>query len=432
MDATSSPATQPDPPELPSAEQQKLRETSAVPHRALRALAHRNYRLFFSGQLVSLIGTWMQTVAQSWLVYRLTGSTLLLGLVGFTSQGPVFLFATVGGMVADRFDRRRILVMTQTTAMVLAFILAGLTLTDTIQVWHIFLLAGLLGLVNAFDIPGRQAFSVEMVGRADLQNAIALNSSIFNGARMVGPAVAGVMVAWLGEGWCFFVNGASYLAVIAGLLAMRITPREPSPSRGLVSNLMEGFGYVRETPSVRAILLLLGLVSLMGMPYAVLMPVFAADVLKTGASGLGWLMSCAGIGALCAAITLALRHQVRGLEIWIARASFGFGIALVGFSASRWFAVSAVSLVAVGYCMMLQMASSNTLVQHMVPDHLRGRVMAVYSMMFMGMAPFGALLAGSLAHRIGAPATVAFGGCVCIVGSLILRGQLKTVREALA
>jgi len=398
---------------------------------ALRALSHRNYRLFFSGQLVSLIGTWMQTVAQSWLVYRLTGSELLLGLVGFTSYIPVFVFATLGGALADRRERRRILVTTQSLALAQALVLAGLTLTGAVQVWHIFLLAGLLGLVNAFDIPARQAFSVELVGRADLQNAIALNSSAFNGARMVGPAVAGVMVAWLGEGWCFAVNGASYLAVIAGLLAMRIVPRERVASGGLWVNLTEGLGYVRHTPPVRAVLLMLGMASLVGMPYAVLMPVFAADVLKTGPSGLGWLMSCAGLGALGAALTLTLRRQVHGLERWVARASLGFGAALIAFSASRGFALSAGLLVAVGYSMMLQMASSNTLVQHMVPDRLRGRVMAVYSMMFMGMAPFGALLAGALAHRIGAPATVALGGCVCIAGSLALRGQLKTVRAAL-
>jgi MFS family permease len=398
---------------------------------ALRALRHRNYRLFFSGQLVSLIGTWMQTVAQSWLMYRLTNSELLLGLVGFVSYSPVFLLATLGGTWADRRDRRAILVTTQSLAMGLALVLAGLTLSGAVQVWHIFLLAGLLGLVNAFDIPARQAFSVELVGRADLQNAIALNSSVFNGARMVGPAVAGVTVAAIGEGWCFAVNGLSYVAVIAGLLAMRTVPRERAPAGGILANLTAGLGFVRHTPPVRAVLLMLGMASLVGMPYAVLMPVFAKDVLQTGPSGLGWLMSCAGMGALAAALTLALRHEVRGLERWVARASLGFGAALIAFSASRWFAVSAAMLVAVGYCMMLQMASSNTLVQHMVPDRLRGRVMAVYSMMFMGMAPFGALLAGTLAHRLGAPLTVALGGAVCMAGSLALRGQLKTVREAL-
>ena len=402
-----------------------------VVYSALRALSHRNYRLFFGGQLVSLIGTWMQTVAQSWLVYRLTHSELLLGLVGFSSYIPVFLLATLGGTVADRGDRRRILVTTQSLAMLQAFILAGLTLTGTVQVWHIFLLASCLGLVNAFDIPARQAFSVEMVGRADLQNAIALNSSIFNGARMVGPAVAGVMIAWLGEGWCFFVNGASYLAVIAGLIAMRVGPHERGLTAGILAHVTEGLRFVGHTPPVRVILLMLAMVSLVGMPYTVLMPVFAASVLKTGPSGLGWLMSSAGVGALGAAVTLALRREVRGLERWVARASLGFGAALVAFSTSRWMALSMVLLVAVGYCMMLQMASSNTLVQHMVPDRLRGRVMAVYSMMFMGMSPFGALLAGALAHRIGAPATVALGGCVCMAGSLALRGRLSTVREAL-
>lgn len=402
------------------------------PHTAWRALYHRNYRLFFSGQLVSLIGTWMQTVAQSWLVYRLTGSELLLGSVGFTSQIPVLLFATVGGAVADRVSRRRILVTTQTTAMCLAFVLAGLTLSGTVQVWHVFVLAGSLGLTNAFDIPARQAFAVELVGRADLQNAIALNSSVFNGARMVGPAIAGVLLSLVGEGWCFFANAVSYLAVIAGLLAMRIEPRPPRPGRGrLLGDMAEGFAFVWATPPVRTVLTLLAMASLMGMPYVVLMPVFAAEVLHSDGRGLGLLMSCAGVGALGAALTLAFRQEVRGLERWVGRASAGFGLALIAFAGSRWFPLSGLLLVGVGYAMMIQMASSNTLVQHMVPDHLRGRVMAVYSMMFMGMAPFGALLSGTLAERIGAPVTVALGGAVCIAGSLALRRRLRAVRAAL-
>jgi MFS family permease len=407
---------------------------AALAHRrsdAWRALKHRNYRLFFSGQLISLVGTWMQTVAQSWLVYRLTGSELLLGAVGFTSQFPVLLFATVGGTVADRVSRRRILVITQCTAMALASVLATLTLTGAVQVWHVFVLGGCMGLVNAFDIPARQAFAVEMVGKADLQNAIALNSSVFNGARMIGPAIAGAMVAAVGEGWCFFANAVSFLAVIAGLLAMRIEPRPPARRGRLLGDVVQGFVYVYETPQVRVVLTLLAMASLMGMPYVVLMPVFAAEVLHSGPRGLGTLMSCAGIGALCAALTLAQRREVRGLERWVGRASLGFGTALVAFSSSRSFALSAVLLVGVGYAMMIQMASSNTLVQHMVPDHLRGRVMAVYSMMFMGMAPFGALLAGTLAERFGAPATVAFGGCVCITGALLLRKPLHRVRDVL-
>jgi MFS family permease len=419
--------------DAPSGAQAAPPEPGVPPPRSLwRSLRHRNYRLFFSGQLISLIGTWMQTVAQSWLVYRLTGSELLLGAVGFTSQFPVLVFATLGGAVADSVSRRRILVATQTLAMGLAFVLAGLTLSGVVQVWHVFVLAGLLGLVNAFDIPARQAFSVEMVGKADLQNAIALNSSIFNGARMVGPAVAGLMVSWVGEGWCFFVNALSYLAVIAGLLAMRIAPRAVGELRErLLGDIAEGFAFVQGSVPVRGVLALLGLASLMGMPYAVLMPVFAAEVLHSGARGLGELMSCAGVGALGAALALALRREVRGLEVWVARASLGFGVALVAFAASRWFVLSAALLVGVGFAMMLQMASSNTLVQHLVPDHLRGRVMAVYSMMFMGLAPFGALLAGVLAEHFGAPLTVAFGGCVCVAGSLALRRPLRQVRDAL-
>ena len=396
---------------------------------AFRALAHRNFQLFFSGQLISLIGTWMQSVAQSWLVYRLTGSSVLLGLVGFSSQIPVFLLAPIGGIVADRKNRHHILIITQSLAMLLAFALAAFTLTGVIEVWHIFVFAAMLGLINAFDIPARQAFIVDMVGKENLINAIALNSSMFNGARIIGPAVAGVLVAAIGEAWCFFANGASYIAVIAGLLMMKVAPRlRANRAASPLADIVEGFKFAGQTGPVRALLLLLGLVSLAGMPYAVLMPIIADRILRGGASGLGILMGASGVGALVGALSLAGRKGVAGLGRWVAFSSAGFGVSLILFSLSRTFWLSAVLLVPVGLFMMVQMASSNTLIQTMVPDHLRGRVMAVYSMMFMGMAPLGSLLAGVLAGRLGAPATVAAGGAVCVVGASIFALRLPALR----
>ena len=381
-----------------------------------RALRYRNYRLFFSGQLISVIGTWMQSVAQSWLVYRLTGSSLLLGLVGFAGQIPVFLLASVGGMVADRRSRHRMVISTQTSAMLLAFILSALTLLGHIKVWEIMVLAASLGLVNAFDIPTRQAFVVEMVNPRDLVNAIALNSAMVNGARILGPAVAGVTVAAIGEGWCFFANGVSYIAVIVGLLMMVVTPRPRVSQRSGLRSLVEGFHWVARTAPIRALLLLLGLVSLTGMPYMVLMPIFADRILHSGARGMGLLMGAAGLGALAATMALAARHGVRGLGRWVMFASMAFGASLILFSFSHWFWLSLLLVMPAGFSMILQMASSNTLIQTMVPDELRGRVMAVYSMMFMGMAPFGALFSGAIAQHWGAPLTVRLGGIVSLAG----------------
>jgi MFS family permease len=419
---------------LPQKNERAPGETESRVPAMFRALRYRNYRLFFSGQLISLIGTWMQSVAQSWLVYRLTGSSLLLGLVGFAGQIPVFLLASIGGMVADRRSRYRIIIATQTAAMLLAFVLSGLTLLGHIKVWEIMVLASSLGLVNAFDIPARQAFIVEMVGQQDLINAIALNSAMVNGARILGPAVAGITVAAIGEGWCFFANGVSYIAVIVGLLLMTVAPR-PSPRQGhrsgLVS-LVEGFHWVARTGPIRALLLLLGLVSLTGMPYMVLMPIFAEEILHSGARGLGLLMGAAGMGALIGTLALAARHGARGLGRWVMFAAMGFGASLVIFSMSHWFWLSILLVMPAGFSMILQMASSNTLIQTMVPDELRGRVMAVYSMMFMGMAPFGALLSGAIAHHVGAPLTVRLGGIICVAGGAVfaltwpaLRGEAR-------
>ncbi len=395
----------------------------------LRALRHRNFQLFFSGQLISLIGTWMQTVAQSWLVYRLTGSSLLLGAVGFASQIPVFLVAPLGGIAADRLHRHQVIIGTQISAMVLAFVLAALTLTRTVQVWNIFVLAALLGLVNAFDIPARQSFLVDMVGKEDLMNAIALNSSMFNGARIIGPAIAGVLVAKIGEGWCFFANAVTYIAVIVGLLMMRVPRRSGrAPSGPALAHLIEGFRFARQTAPIRALLFLLGLVSLVAMPYTVLMPVFAAKILQGGARGLGILMGATGVGALLGALTLATRAGVRGLGRWVAFSCGGFGVSLVLFSFSRNFWLSTALLLPAGFCMMLQMSSSNTLIQAMVPDHLRGRVMALYTMMFMGMAPFGSLFAGALADKLGAPCTVSLGAVACIGAATLFFFHLPKIR----
>jgi MFS family permease len=397
----------------------------------LRTFRHRNYRLFFAGQLVSLTGTWMQSVAESWLVFRLTGSSTLLGAAAFASQVPVLLFATIGGAVADRADRRRILVTTQGLSMVRPLILAALTLSHHVRVWHVFVLASCLGAVNAFDIPARQAFVMDMVGREDLVHAIALNSSMVNGARVVGPAVAGLLVAAVGEGWCFLINGISYVAVIGGLLMLRLEPRRaPRAATSPWSDIVEGFRFVGRTAPVRALLVLLGAVSFAGMPYAVLMPVFADRILHGGARGLGLLMGASGLGALAGALSLATRGGVRGLGRWVVAAAASFGVALVLFSLSRTFWLSALLLIPVGATMMVQMAASNTLIQSMVPDALRGRVMAVYSMMFMGMAPFGAVWAGWVAGRIGAPATVAIGGGVCVVAAAIFGIRLPALRPA--
>jgi MFS family permease len=396
---------------------------------ALRALRNRNFRLFVAGQLISLVGTWMQVVAESWLVYRLTGSSLLLGSVGFASQFPVFLVAPLGGIVADRKNRQHILVMTQAASMVLALCYAGLTITGRISVPQIFVLAALLGIVNAFDIPARQAFLVDMVGREDLMNAIALNSSMFNGARIVGPAVAGVLVAAIGEGWCFFVNGVSYIAVITGLLLMTVECRRRDITQtSPLEDLREGFQYVFHTRPIVWLMLLLAVVSLVGMPYAVLMPVFADKILHGGARGLGILMTFSGVGALCGALALAMRSGLKGLGRWVAVASGGFGASLVLFSLSRNFWLSAAILVPVGFSMMTQMASSNTLIQAMVPDELRGRVMSVYSMMFMGGAPFGAFFGGVLADHLGAPMAVGIGGGVCVVAAFVFGAKLPTLR----
>jgi MFS family permease len=399
-----------------------------LPSNILRSLQHRNYRLFFFGQLISLIGTWMQSVAQQWLVYRLTHSPVLLGWVGFSGQIPVFFLATFGGVLADRWNRRLIIVGTQTASMILAFLLAELTLTHTIRIWQVFVLATLLGVVNSIDIPTRQTFVADMVPRKDLANAIALNSSMLNGARIVGPAVAGLMVASIGEGWCFFANGVSYIAVIAGLLMMNVQYVPIKRTVSAFAHVAEGFRYIAATAPVRVLLVLLGVVSLVAMPYTVLMPIFADEILHGGASALGILMGSSGLGALAGALILARRQQLRGLGRWVAMATCAFGASLILFAQSRSFLLSILLLFPTGFFLMTQMAASNTLIQSMVPDRLRGRVMAGYSMMFMGMGPLGALLAGALAHALSASAVVTLSGSVAIFVGILFAARLPYIR----
>jgi MFS family permease len=390
-----------------------------------RALQHRNFQLFIAGQLISLIGTWMQSTAQLWLVYRLTNSAALLGVFGFANQIPILLLASVGGYIGDRYNRHHGVIWTQTASMILAFLLAGLTLGGLIHdargAWVVIVIAFLVGIVNAFDVPIRQAFLVQMVGKEDLPNAIALNSSIFNGARVVGPAIAGFAIALIHEGWCFFLNGLSFLAVIAALMAMRI-PRSEAKRDDDVSplqNFVQGFRFAMNDVPVRSVLLLLSTLSLFGLQYSVFLPVFAKDILQSGARGFGLLMSTAGVGAVLGALHFAARTNYKGLARWIAFTSSTCAVCLVIFSESRVFWVSAAVLLVVGFAATSQMAATNTVVQSRVPDELRGRVMAVYATMFMGVQPIGSLIAGGVAKHIGAPYTLAIFGLLVLAGSVI-------------
>ena len=399
---------------------------------AVRALRHRNYRIYFFGMFVSFTGTWMQSVAQGWLIYRLTGSAWLLGLVGFASQVPVFLLAPLGGVMADRHSRHRIIIITQAVAMLQAFALAAITMGGVVTVNALFALAVLLGIVNAFDLPARQSFMVELVNKEDLMNAIALNSSMIQGSRVLGPALAGFLVGWLGEGPCFLINAISYFAVLAGLFAIRVSGDINVSTDGTpLSHLREGFGYVRHTRPVRALLLLVAFVSIFGLPYIVLMPIFASEVLRGGPRALGVLLGAGGTGALAGALTLAARRHVQGLGRVVASSVAALGSLLILFALSRNLIVSTLLLVPVGFSLMLQMSASNTLVQTMVPDRMRGRLMSFYAMSLMGMAPFGSLLAGAVASRIGAPGMVAAGGALCVGASLLFWSKLPGLsREA--
>ena len=396
----------------------------------LRSLRHRNFRLFFFGQGISLVGTWMQGVAVGWLVYRLTGSAWDLGAVGFAGQILTFVMAPVAGVMADRWNRRRLVLAAQVAATVQALTLAALTLAGVIQVWHIIVLSLFGGFVRGFEIPTRQSFVVEMLDdRSDLPNAIALNSFMVNGSRFIGPMLAGLLIVWTGEGICFLLNGLSFLAVIGALLAMRIPPRVIAPpTTDMLGGLKEGFLYAARSGPIRSVLVLLCLVSLAGVPYTVLMPIFAKKILLGDSHTNGFLLGAVGAGAMAGAVRLASRRTVAGIGRTIALGAGAFGLGLVAFSLSSNFALSMALLVWTGGAMMMQMASSNTLLQTIVDEDKRGRVMSFYTMAFMGMGPFGSLLAGHLAESFDAPTAVLVGGAACIVGAIAFGPWLARIK----
>ena len=400
---------------------------------AWRALRHRNFQLYFAGQGISLIGTWMTRIAAGWLVYRLTNSALLLGLVSFTGNIVSFVVGPFAGVWVERLRRRELLLCTQAVLAALALTFAALTLTGRITLTQITVLVALQGLVNAFDMPARQAFLLQMVGdRRDLGNAIAINSTMVNGARLIGPAIAGTIISGFGEGWCFLVDGVSYFAVIASLLLMRIAPAAAlRHTTSMLHQIREGWNYVRGFRPIRALLLLFALVCLMGWPYTVLLPVFASDVLHGGAHTLGWLSVAAGVGALASGLSLTMRHTEAGLtrSIQVAAAVFGGGLVLFGFSHTLW--VSLLLMTLVGFGMMQCSSASNMVIQALAPEDKRARVLSYYTMAFFGAAPFGSLLAGTLAHRIGAPHTVMLSGACCIAGSVWFAFELPYITKPL-
>jgi MFS family permease len=388
-----------------------------------RALRHRNFRLFLFGQIVSLIGTWMQNVAQSWLVYRLSHSELLLGATWFCAQIPVFALGSIGGLASDRYSRHRIVVATQTLSMLQAFTLGILTLWGHVEVPQILVLAVALGILNAFDMPARQSLIVELAGKDDLLNAISLNSTIFNGARIAGPAVAGVLVAALGEGACFMLNGVSFLAVIAALLAMRVPPRTQRLTESSWSHLLDGFRYAWNHSLVRSILMLMAVTTVAGMPAVVLMPFFADDIFHRGSQGLGFLMGAMGIGAVVGTLFLAYRAHTSGLYRVIGSSAVLTGAAFILFSASPWFYLSLIVMPVIGFSVMRQNTAANTLLQTLIPDQYRGRIMALYAMTVVGLGPFGSLAAGAVAHAVGARWTVFAGGVLTAVAALVFQSR---------
>ena len=400
---------------------------------AWRALRHRNFQLFFFGQSISVIGNWMTRLATTWLVYRMTHSALLLGIVSFAGQIVSFALGPFAGVWVERLNRRKLLVATQAAAAVQSLALAALTLAHVITLWEIIALTALQGLINAFDMPGRQSFLVQMVeDRNDLSNAIAINSSMANGARLIGPAIAGLVIAAFGEGWCFLIDGISYFAVIASLLLMRITrPDSHLNTTTMLEQMREGWNYVRTFRPIRTILMLFSLISLMGYSYSVLMPIFAGEVLHGGATTLGWLTGASGVGALVSALSLAARKSVVGLTRMLQISAAMLGGALILFGLSHIFWLSMVLMVFVGFGLMQTAAASNTIIQSLVPDDKRARAMSYYTMAFFGAAPFGSLLAGTLAHRIGAPHTVIFTGAFCVAGSVWFTINLPKVNAVM-
>jgi MFS family permease len=397
----------------------------------LRSLRHRNYRLFFIGQGLSLVGTWMQSVAMSWLVYRMTNSPFFLGVIAFAGQVPTFAIAPLAGVMADRLSKRRIVIGTQICSMIQAIILAVLVYTGHAAIWHLVVLSIVLGLINGFDIPTRQAFVHELVDvPEDLPNAIALNSFIFNGARLVGPSIAGLVIYAAGEGPCFLLNAVSYLAVLVALLMMRIGKKQtPSDSGHMPGGLKEGVVYAWRFVPIRLMLLLLCYMSLFGLSYAVLMPVFAKDILGGGPRTLGFLLAAVGIGALIGALYLASRKSIRGLGRVIVIGILAFGVGVIAFSFSTWLWLSLVLVPLAGFGIMVQMASINTLLQTLVDDDKRGRVMSLYTMSFIGMAPFGSLISGWAATHIGAPNTLRISGALCIIAAIVFFKKLPELRK---
>lgn len=396
-----------------------------------RALRHRNFRLFFVGQSISLIGTWMQRVAVAWLVYQLTGSAFILGIVGFSGQIPVFFLAPFAGVLADRWNRHRLLLVTQTLAMVQAFVFSFLVLSHMIQIWHVISLSIVLGSINGFDVPVRQSFMIEMIeDKKDLGNAIALNSSMFNFARLLGPSIAGMLIALVGQGACFFINGLSYMAVVASLLMMTLPPKNVIRGNSKIRHeMVQGFRYAWDSVPIRSMLMMLALISLVGLPYIVLMPIFAKDILHGGPATLGFLMGFAGAGALSAALYLAARKTVLGLGKMIPISACLLGGGLIAFSFSKSLYVSMALMAVTGFGQIVQMATGNTLLQTVVDDDKRGRVMSFYAMSFGGMMPLGSLLAGAMASRIGAPWTVFIGGAACVIGGAVFALNLPKFRK---
>jgi MFS family permease len=402
---------------------------SRVPH-TFRALRHRNFRLFISGQIVSLVGTWMQNTAQSWLVYELTHSEMKLGATWFCSQIAVFLLGPAGGIVSDRYSRRTVVILTQTASMVQAFLLAALTLTHRIQWEYVLVLGALLGVINAFDMPARQALVSQMTSEEDLINAISLNSAVFNTARVLGPSVAGLVLSAVGAGTCFLLNGLSFLAVIVGLIAMRLPPNKPHPPAPVVQHLIDGFRYAASHHAVRRVLALMAAATFAGMPAFVLMPFFADDIFHRGSAGLGYLMGAMGIGAVIGTLVLARRTRNKGLGRVMAISGMTTGVAYLCFAYSPSFYISLAIMPVIGYSVMRQMASANTTIQTSIPDHYRGRIMALYAMTVVGLGPFGSLAAGAIAGRFGARAALACGGVLALTASLIFEWSRR--RQSLA
>jgi len=396
-----------------------------------RALKYKNYRLFFVGQAISLVGTWMQHMAMAWLVYRLTESPFWLGVLGFAGHIPNFLFAPLAGVLADRWNKYRILQVTQVLSLLQACVLAFLTLSGLIHVRELILFSAFLGLINALDIPTRQSFFVELIGnKNDLGNAIALNSSMFNLARLLGPAIAGVLIVTFGEGICFLINAVTFIPIIVALHLMKLTKRiRELPNKPVWHGLKEGVRYIFGFPPIRDLLFLLAFIGLFGMPFTVLFPVFASEVLQGSAKTYGLLVASAGVGALFGALTLAYRKSVLGLEKFIALSSGIFGFSLIAFAFSKDLLISLAALFVGGFVLMIQMASTNTVFQTIVEDDMRGRLMSFFTLAFIGTAPFGHLMVGTAAHHFGPKLTLMVCGIVCVLGSLIFTRKIPALKK---